>query len=389
MKSDKGLLAILRHTVRQMIRRPIYWFGFFGIPLFMFLFITSMMESGLPQHIPAALVDRDGTELSRNVGRTLNSMELANITRTPGSYSAARDLMQRGEIYGFFLIPENFEADMLAGRAPAITFYYNMAYFVPGSMLFKSFKTTAVLTKAGVALKVADAVGADAGQLMPMIQPVNIQARAIGNPSLNYGIYLGNSFIPGILQLMIMLMTVYSIGEEIKRHTSPALLRMGNGSILEVIFGKLLPQTIVWWVIACFMVAWLYYYNGYTMQCPLWVMLLSELLFVLASQGFAIFVFGVLPSLRLAMSICSLLGVLSFSIAAFSFPVESMYPALKPFTYIMPVRYNFLIYADQALAGRELYFSRWWFAAYFIFILIPFIFMRRIKKAYADPVYVP
>ena len=125
------------------------------------------------------------------------------------------------------------------------------------------------------------------------------------------------------------------------------------------------------------------------MQCPLWVMLLSELLFVLASQGFAIFVFGVLPSLRLAMSICSLLGVLSFSIAAFSFPVESMYPALKPFTYIMPVRYNFLIYADQALAGRELYFSRWWFAAYFIFILIPFIFMRRIKKAYADPVYVP
>ena len=116
---------------------------------------------------------------------------------------------------------------------------------------------------------------------------------------------------------------------------------------------------------------------------------MSEFLFVLASQGFALFIFGVLPNLRLSMSICSLMGILSFSLAAFSFPVQSMYGAIGIFSYILPIRYNFLIYADQALNGIDLYYSRVWFAVYFIFILLPFTMLWKMKKYMKDPVYAP
>ena len=389
MRLEKGIFAIAVRSLIQITRRPIYWVGFFGIPLFMFLFITSMMESGLPHRIPAAMVDRDGTSLSRQVTQTLAGLQTVNITQTPNSYTQAREALQKGEIYGFFLIPENFQADLLAGREPTVTFYTNMTYFVPGSILFKSFKTTAVYTKAGVAMNIADAVGADAEALAPMLQPVNIEARGIGNPTLNYGIYLSNSFIPCLLQLMIMLMTVFSLGQEIKYGTSRRLLQMADGSIVKALFAKLLPQTIIWWVIAWFMLVWLYRFNGYTMQGSWWIMGLSEFLFVLASQGFALFIFGVLPNLRLSMSICSLMGILSFSLAAFSFPVQSMYGAIGIFSYILPIRYNFLIYADQALNGIDLYYSSVWFAVYFIFILLPFTMLWKMKKYMKDPVYAP
>lgn len=389
MRLEKGIFAIAVRSLIQITRRPIYWVGFFGIPLFMFLFITSMMESGLPHRIPAAMVDRDGTSLSRQVTQTLAGLQTVNITQTPNSYTQAREALQKGEIYGFFLIPENFQADLLAGREPTVTFYTNMTYFVPGSILFKSFKTTAVYTKAGVAMNIANAVGADAEALAPMLQPVNIEARGIGNPTLNYGIYLSNSFIPCLLQLMIMLMTVFSLGQEIKYGTSRRLLQMADGSIVKALFAKLLPQTIIWWVIAWFMLVWLYRFNGYTMQGSWWIMGLSEFLFVLASQGFALFIFGVLPNLRLSMSICSLMGILSFSLAAFSFPVQSMYGAIGIFSYILPIRYNFLIYADQALNGIDLYYSRVWFAVYFIFILLPFTMLWKMKKYMKDPVYAP
>lgn len=389
MRLEKGIFAIAVRSLIQITRRPIYWVGFFGIPLFMFLFITSMMESGLPHRIPAAMVDRDGTSLSRQVTQTLAGLQTVNIMQTPNSYTQAREALQKGEIYGFFLIPENFQADLLAGREPTVTFYTNMTYFVPGSILFKSFKTTAVYTKAGVAMNIANAVGADAEALAPMLQPVNIEARGIGNPTLNYGIYLSNSFIPCLLQLMIMLMTVFSLGQEIKYGTSRRLLQMADGSIVKALFAKLLPQTIIWWVIAWFMLVWLYRFNGYTMQGSWWIMGLSEFLFVLASQGFALFIFGVLPNLRLSMSICSLMGILSFSLAAFSFPVQSMYGAIGIFSYILPIRYNFLIYADQALNGIDLYYSRVWFAVYFIFILLPFTMLWKMKKYMKDPVYAP
>ncbi|MDE6028282.1 MAG: ABC transporter permease [Muribaculaceae bacterium] len=389
MKLEKGIFAIAVRSLIQIARRPIYWVGFFGIPLFMFLFITTMMDSGLPHRIPAAMVDRDGTALSRQVTQSLSGMQNVNISQTLNSYTQARDALQKGEIYGFFLIPENFQADLLGGREPVITFYTNMTYFVPGSLLFKSFKTTATYTKAGVVMNIADAAGGDSSQIAPMLQPVNIQARGIGNPTMNYGIYLSNSFIPCLLQLMIMVVTCFSLGQEIKYGTSRRLLRMADGSIVKALFAKLLPQTVIWWVIAAFMLVWLYKFNGYTMQCSWWIMALSEFFFVLAAQGFALFVFGVLPNMRLSMSICSLLGILSFSIAAFSFPVQSMYGAIAIFSYIVPIRYNFLIYADQALNGIDIYYSRVWFAAYIVFIILPFTMLWKMKKYMEDPVYTP
>lgn len=373
----------------QIVRRPLMWVAMLGLPLFLFLFVTSLLDEGLPTRIPAAIVDRDGTALSREITQTLNGMQMVDLSMTANSYSEARHALQEGKIYGFFLIPEDFEADLLAGRSPEITFYTNMSYFVPGSMLFKTFKSTAIYTKAGVAVSVAQAVGVDAEAAAPLLQPVNIATRGIGNPQLNYGIYLANSFIPGIMQVMILLVTVFTLGQEIKRHTSVRLLRMAKGSIFRAIYAKIFPQTIIWWVIIVFMTAWLFKYNHYTMAGSWGWMILSELLFVMATQGFAIFVFGLLPNLRLSLSVCALTGILSFSIAAFSFPEQSMYPAMSIFSWLMPVRYNFLIYADQALAGRDIYYSRIWFAAYFAYILIPLLVLPRIKRFMAKPVYCP
>lgn len=386
---NKGLKAIMVRSLVQIVRRPVYWTGFFLIPLFMFLFLTTMLENGLPTRVPAAMVDRDGTSMSREITQSLNGMQMVNLTHTPNSFSEARHLMQSGKVYGFFLIPENFQADLLAGRKPVISFYTNMTYFVPASILFKTFKATAVYSKAGIAMNIVQSAGADAEILAPMMMPVNIASRGIGNPQLNYGIYIANSFVPCLLQLMIFLITAFSLGQELKYGTSRRLMQMADGSVVKALFGKLFPQTLIWWVVAFFMTAWLYRYNHYPMNGSWGWMLLSEFMFVLACQGFAIFVVCVLPNLRLSLSVCALLGILSFSIGAFSFPVPSMYPAMRLFTYIVPVRYNFLIYADQALNGIDIAYSKMWFVGYIVFMLLPLTLLWRLKKDLKHPVYVP
>lgn len=386
---DRGVKAIMLRSAVQIVRRPLMWVGFIILPLFMMLFITSILEKGLPTKIPAAIVDKDGTSLSREITQTLAGMQMVDVRSMPDSYAEARSAMQKGEIYGYFLIPENFQSDLLSGRKPVITFYTNMTYFVPGSLLFKTFKTAAVYTKAGVAVAVVQAVGETAEAVSPILQPVNIQARPIGNPLLNYGIYLSNSFIPAVMELMIMLMTVFSLGQELKYHTSVRLMRMADGSVVRALFAKLLPQTLIWMVMIIFMTAWLYRFNHYPMQGSWFWIMVSEMLFVLATQAFAVFVFGVIPNLRFSLSICALTGILAFSIAAFSFPEQSMYGGLSIFSWLMPVRYNFLIYSDIALNGRDLFYSRVWFAAYIVYLILPFTVLRRIRKAWLNPVYIP
>ncbi|MCM1475028.1 MAG: ABC transporter permease [Muribaculaceae bacterium] len=388
---NSNFRTIMYRTVLQIVRRPVCWIGFLFLPLFITLFLTSLMEQGLPMKIPAAIVDKDGTAISRQVSQTLGSMQLVDLKESSESFTQARHLVQEGKIYGFFMIPENFQADLLAGRGPVITFYTNMTYYVPGSLLFKTFKATALYSKAGIAVRILQDTGAETlvANPTPLLQPVSVSFRPLGNPWLNYSIYLCNSFIPCTLQLMIMLMTCYTLGEEIKHGRSRELLHLGGESILRVLAGKLLPQTLIWIVIAIFMEAWLFKFNHFPMHGSWLWLTLSEIMMVLACQGFAVFIFGLLPNLRLSLSVCALTGILSFSIAAFSFPEQSMYGAVSIFSWLMPTRYNFLIYIDQALNGRDLYYSRFWYVAYIIYMLLPLAVLWKIKRAYRREVYVP
>lgn len=388
MNTREGTWSIIKASVLQLVRNPTCWIGFFGLPLLMAVMLVSVMNQGLPTRIPAGIVDLDHSSMSRNITQQLNGMQLVELTKACESYTEAHHDMQKGEIFGYFLIPDNFERDLLSGRRPTISFYTNMAYYVPGSLLFKSFKTTAVYTKAGTALTVAEQAGINAADLGGMLVPVNVVTRPIGNPQLNYAIYLNNSFIPCVMQLMIMLMTVYSLGEEIKYGRSPRLLRRAGGSIVKAVGARLLPQTLIWMVIMLFTVSLLYGWAGYPMRGSWGWLLLSEFLFILAAQGLALLIFCAIPNLRLSLSACALFGILSFSIAAFSFPVQSMYGAIGIFSYLLPIRYNYLIYVDQALNGIPLYYSRIWYAAYFAFIIAPLPLLPRLKKAFANPVYV-
>ena len=384
-----GFKAIFVRSVLQIVRRPIYWAAFFILPLFCFLFLSDLMTDGLPSKVPAAKVDKDGSSLSRSVTQQLGGMQMVDLVENCNSYTEARHKMQEGKIFGYFLIPENYQQDLLAGRKPVITFYTNMTYFVPASLLFKTFKTTAMFTKAGIAMSVLESVGVPDDVITPLLLPVNIGARAIHNPGLNYAIYLCNSFIPCVLQLMIFLVTCFSLGQEIKYGTSRKLLFMADGSIVKALAAKLLPQTIIWLVIALFMESWMYKINGYPVHGSLMWMTISEIMFVFACQGMAIFFFGIFPNLRMSLSISALLGILSFSIAAFSFPIESMYQSIGIFSWILPIRYNFLIYIDQALDGVHIYYSRIWFVAYILFMLLPFTMLWNIKRNMQRQVYAP
>ncbi len=384
-----GLKAIIKDSFLHMIRRPIYWVATLFVPLLSMFLLTDLMHDGLPTRIPAGIVDLDNSKMSRSIHQTIEGMQMVNIIDRYDSFSQARQMVQNGEIFGFFFIPDDFQQELLSGRSPIISFYTNMTYYIPASLLYKTFKTTALYAKANTAIKMLENTGASQTIIAPLIQPVNISVRGLNNPETNYAIYLCNSFIPAMIQLMIFLTTSFSLSHRIKTGRSRLLMRYANGSIIKAVVGQLLPQTIIWWIIVIFMQSWLFGWCGYPMNGS-WIWLtLSQLLFVLASQGFALFFTALLSNLRIAVSASALIGVLSFSVAAFSMPYESMYGAIGIFSWILPTRYNFLIYIDQALNGIDIYYSRFYFAAYIVFIIAPFSILWKLKKAYNNPIYIP
>lgn len=385
----KSFILVFKRSVRQLASRRIYWLTMVVMPLFCMIFLTDLLREGLPIKAPAAVVDYDRSELSRRMIQSLNGAQMSRITAVYDNIGDARRAMQRGEIYGFYLIPENFQSDLLSVRTPTVSYYTNMAYYVPASLLYKNFTASALYAKADVLSGLLTDVGVDAEEIVPLLQPVNIEVRGLSNPWLDYAVYLCNSFVPAIMQLMIFLTTAFAVCQEMKRATSPLWLRLAKGSVIRALSAKLLPQTIGWQIMMLFMLWWFYGRNGFVMNGSWGWMILSEMMFVLACQGFALFVVGVLPNLRLALSVGALVGVLSFSIGAFSFPYESMYGSIGVFSWLVPVRYNFLIYIDQALNGIDVYYSRIFYVAYIVFMLLPLLVIKRLKRELLNPVYVP
>lgn len=385
----KSFILVFKRSVRQLASRRIYWLTMVVMPLFCMIFLTDLLREGLPIKAPAAVVDYDRSELSRRMIQSLNGAQMSRITAVYDNIGDARRAMQRGEIYGFYLIPENFQSDLMSVRTPTVSYYTNMAYYVPASLLYKNFTASALYAKADVLSGLLTDVGVDEEEIVPLLQPINIEVRGLSNPWLDYAVYLCNSFVPAIMQLMIFLTTAFAVCQEMKRATSPLWLRLAKGSVIRALSAKLLPQTIGWQIMMLFMLWWFYGKNGFVMNGSWGWMILSEMMFVLACQGFALFVVGVLPNLRLALSVGALVGVLSFSIGAFSFPYESMYGSIGVFSWLVPVRYNFLIYIDQALNGIDVYYSKIFYVAYIVFMLLPLLVIKRLKRELLNPVYVP
>ncbi|MCM1520166.1 MAG: ABC transporter permease [Lachnoclostridium sp.] len=369
--------------------RKIYFFMMAVVPSVMIFFFLNLMNEGLPLKVPSAVVDHDRSSMSRQTIRQLNAMELIDITEDLESYDKAMEKIRSGEIFGFFMIPENFQKDAIAGRTPTLTYYCNMTIFVPGTLTFKGFKTIAVSTAGSIVR--TELVSAGVGDYLasPLLQPLVVQDRPLNNPWTNYNIYLSNSFLPCLLALLIMTVTAFSICQEQKQGTSVEWLRTAGGNMAVALAGKLLPQTVVFSAVGVALQAIMFRYLDFPLNNHPLHIITAMVLMVMACQAFAVCIVEIVPNLRMALSICSLFGILCFSVAGFSFPVEQMYGAVGIFSYCFPIRYYFLIYIDQALNGIPIYYSRFYYVALLVFLLLPVIGLRRLRHRMLNPVYVP
>lgn len=387
---DTGFIKSIKRECRHLSSRRIYFFAMIVIPLVMAAFLLGLMKNGLPLHIPTAIVNHDNTEDTRKLIRNIKSSEEVSVVAVVDNEAEAMRMIRKGKIYGFYVIPFNFTQNATAGRSPELAYYTNSTFFIPSSLLYRSLKTNSVLAS-GALVKtylVSSGTATDA-QAQALLQPVVLQTNPINNPESNYSVYLCNSFIPTALALMILLVTAFSIWHEEKMQTSPQWIATARGSITIALLGKLLPQTVVFTAVGALTQVMMYGWLHFPMHCSAWQVVGTMLLFVLANQGFAVFISGLMPNLRMALSFCSLFGILTFSIGAFSFPLEDMYGWIAIFSYILPSRYYFLIYVDQVLNGLPLYYSRFYYAALLAFMLLPLFVACRIKRSAQHPVYVP
>ena len=389
MKIISQIFNIALRELDILRKNRIYGFCMVVFPVVLVLFFTTMLDDGLPQDLPIGVVDHDNSATSRGLIRNLDAMQNSRVVYRFSSVTEARNAMQEGKVYAYLYIPSGMSEKLISGRQPKISYYYTMTCLSAGSMASKDMKTIGMLGSMAVGRAVLSAKGATDRQIRAALQPVSIDAHMIANPYGSYNYSLTTVFVPGILMLFMALLSAYAIGMELKFDTGKEWLALADGNIVVAIIGKYLVHALVF-----LLVIFLYqYYIFNVLHFPhlggVWSIVRLTLLQVAASLGFGIFAFGLMPSLRMSMSISSLWFVLGISMCGSAFPVMGMDAPLQAMSWLFPLRHYWMLYQATVLNGFPVIDVWFHLVALVAFTLLPWMVLRKVKNAILNYVSIP
>jgi len=377
----KKILSIIRRELSIWRKRPVYVVGSVVVMAFCTVFYLTFLGDGVPDDVPIGVVDLDNSTLTRNFIRQLDATQLGKVIRYP-DFASAREDMQKGVITSVCLLPEGMYADVLAHRKPCFTFYVNTLYFLGGSLAYKDILTMINLTSGAVQREELKMKGVDHDSIMGQLRPIDIDIHMIGNPTMNYGAYLSNMMLPGVLEMVIVILIIYSFGTELKYGTSINLLHKAGGSIVTAVRGKLLLYTVLFTCLAFSLEFILYGWMKFPLSGNIGWMLLNSFLLVVASESVGVFMIGCVPVLRFALSIGALYSVMAFSMTGFTLPVEAMPFEIQGLAEIFPLRHYYQMYVQCGMFGTG--FAGCWkeIVHMLVFCFIPLTVYPRLHKAY-------
>ena len=316
--------------------------------VFCYVFFLTLMSEGQPQRLPIAIVDQDGSYLSRRLCHEINATQGVRVVAVYPTHTEARRAMQRQEIFAFLEIPAGTYNEVLSFTRPHLALYSNNAYLLSGSLSYRSLATIRKLASGAVQREVLRKKGYDENQIMGLIQPIELDTHLISNPTANYQPYVLTTMLPGMLGLSVLLLTVYMIGKERKNGTLAEWLAPG---VMPALLGKMTPYTFWFAVMGVVGNIVLFGWCHFELHGSFLLVSLFTLLLVLAMQAAGVFLAGMIPEPHLSTCFAAIYGTLAFTMAGFSYPVTSMPPALQALSQIFPLRHYYRAVSGISLFG--------------------------------------
>ena len=380
-------LAVLRRELRRITRQPVYFIMMTVLPLVSFVFFAVLFEKGIARNIPIAVLDNDHSDLSRKLTTMIDETPTAMVSFGVQDMAEAERLMREGRIGAVVLIPSDFAKNILCNRQTSVDAYVTGSNITVNGLLSKDIQTAVTTFSAGIQIQLLTKQGLTERQAMAQLMPVRFVKHVLFNPYTNYGYYLSPSFMPMMLLIFTIMTAIFTIGVELKRSTAGEWMAAARGSIGAAVTGKLLPSTVVMFVVAAAMFAVLFRVVGVPLNGSPAMLLAGSFLFIVSYQAIGVLIVAVLANMRLALSIGGGYSVLAFTFSGLTFPIMAMSPAMRVLSRCFPFTYYTDLIIDQALRGAPVIYSVPDLCYISLFILLSLCSLPRLRRICTDERY--
>ena len=372
--------AVLRRELTRLRQQPMYLMLMFVLPLASFCFFAILFHKGVARDIPIAVLDEDHTSLSRKVAQMIEDTPTAWVAYGIQSMDEGERLMREGRISAIVQIPACFEKNILSNTQTHLEAYVSGANITVNGLLSKDIQTAVTMFGAGIQIQLLTKQGLTERQAMAQLQPVRFDKHVLFNPYINYGYYLSPSFMPMMLLIFTVMVTVFSIGTELKNGTAREWLRTADDSIGAALLGKTLPVTAAMFLLALVMFVVIFKIVGVPLNGSLTLILVGTLLFIVSYQSISVMIVSVMANLRLSLSLGGGYSVLAFTFSGLTFPIMAMYPAMRAVSKLFPFTYYTDLFVDQMLRGAPAIYSLPDLGCMALFIVLPLLCLPRLRR---------
>jgi len=378
------------NALRQQISREWQLLGSDGwlrallswLPIGLFLMLWWIFSAGLPRDLPIGIVDLDNSDISRSLTRQYDAHPGLSVARQYTDTRQGSARMRSGDIIALVVIPRNLKADTLNGRSPRLTAFYNSQFLLTGKLVASAIQQTQANFDASLDLIKALDNGKTAVQAVGIAVPISTQITPLFNINSNYAHFLAAALIPASWQILIVLVTLLSLSRELRSRGLRAWL--GKNPVAAV-FGKLLPYTLILSLQGALFLWFMYGQLGWPMNGSWAIILLSQWLMVLASQGVALLLFLLARNSVRALSLAAAYTAPSFAFMGVTFPVSDMNPAALIWRDLLPVSHYIEIQLLQANHGASLQAVAPQIGALLLFSLSYLLAFKLIKRIQQPP----
>lgn len=334
-----ALRATLRRECSLMVSRRIYLASTVVLPLMLLFFMCTIFGDGQMRHLPIGIVDADHTATSRSIIRNIEAVPTFTVSHHYTDDASARRAVQRKEIYGYLSIPSDFESRIMRGESAVLCYYYHYALLAVGGEVMSAFEQALIPVRMAPIMLEAEALGVAAGRMQTFLLPMTSDDHALYNPSLDYAVYLTLPIYYIMFQILVLLTTLYALGSEAKQGSAHAWLRSAGNNIVVAVGGKLLPYTL-FFVLEALLANYVFFcWLRIPLAGSMGLFALTSVLFVVATQAVAVFLYSLFPVLSLVISVVSMVGSLGATLSGLTFPLAAMYPVVQHVALLFPVRH--------------------------------------------------
>ncbi|MDY0932741.1 ABC transporter permease [Chryseobacterium sp. CFBP8996] len=247
----KEVLQILKREIRNVSKDSSLFLILLLAPiLYAFMYGSIYLNKG-EEKVKLALIDNDGTAISRTLTQQLNSTPMIEIVPS-SNISEAQEMMFQGEVQGYFYIQSGFEKNIFSLKQANVNLVLNASRFLPSSDLLSTATKVCLTVGAGVRKTYFNKQGMGEDEAMKMTNPINMDYRPLYNSSMTYGSFLLPGLLAIILQQTLLIGVAAAFTSEREEKKLLNLYQISKQSISKMIFGKSLLYFVVFMIFGFF-----------------------------------------------------------------------------------------------------------------------------------------